>query len=57
MLALPPAGFDFPPLQGQARFDLLFDEVLVARVLLKCNGVGPNFVLLFFLLMTGDFRQ
>lgn len=53
-----PQGFDFPPLQGQTRFDLLFDEVFVARgFLLSAMVLDPALFLLFFLLMTGDFRQ
>lgn len=50
-----PQGFDFPPLQGQTRFDLLFDEVFVARGSVECNGAGPGFVFTVFFAHDGRF--
>ncbi len=50
-----PQRFDFPPLQGQTRLDLLFDEVFVARASVECNGVGPGFVFTVFFAHDGRF--
>lgn len=52
-----PQGLHFPPLQGQAGFHALFDEVLVTGGSVECNGAGPGFVFTVLFAHDGGLRQ